>query len=500
VKTAINNNLFLLAALITDLVLIMAGQATAQTFTILYSFNGYDGSDPQGGLIVSGDTLYGTTLQGGVGGGIGDGGVVFALSTDGTGFTNLYTFLGTTSQPSPSDAFLPTAGLILLGDTVDGTTVDGGSFTGSSFAGGTLFSVKTDGSGSSILYSFSSLPRNPPQTNASGASPDSALVLSGKTLYGTAEAGGVLGYGTVFAINTNGQGFTNLHNFKGGSDGAFPSAGLLLSGDVLYGTTEGSDSRGASGNATVFRIKTDGSIFTALHVFTATRANSSGVYANSDGANPEGELVLSGNTLYGTAAIGGTFGNGTVFALSTNGFGFTNLHNFTGASDGAYPSGFLVLRGDTLYGTTQYGGSSSNGTVFAVNTDGTGFTNIYSFTAPTGPLPFATNSDGANPAGGLTLSGNALYGTAGSGGTLSHGTVFSISLPVLRPPLTITASGQNVVLSWPTAATGFALQVTTNFGPSSIWTTNFPTPVVANGVNTVTNPMSGTQQFYRLSQ
>jgi uncharacterized repeat protein (TIGR03803 family) len=478
-------------------------RATAQTFTIIYSFNGYDGSDPQGGLIVSGNTLYGTTLQGGVGGGISDGGVVFALGTDGTGFTNLHIFPGLFSAP-PSDGFLPLGGVILLGDTVYGTTGDGGSF-----GGGTVFSVNTDGSGSSILYSFVwsfALPQNPPQTNASGAFPDCGLVLSGKTLYGTAEAGGVLGYGTVFAINTNGQGFTNLHNFSKGTDGARPSTGLVLSGEVLYGTTEGSVSDlgivGPSGNGTVFRMKTDGSVFTVLHAFTAMGTKSSGISTNSDGAEPESELVLSDNTLYGTAAIGGTFGNGTVFALNTNGLGFTNLHNFTGTSDGAYPSGFLVLRGDTLYGTTQYGGISSNGTVFAVNTDGTGFTNIYSFTAPTGPSTssFPTNSDGANPAGGLTLSGNFLYGTAGSGGTLGHGTVFSISLPVLRPPLTITPLGQNVVLSWPTTATGFTLQATTNFGTSSIWATNFPTPVVANGVNTVTNPISGTQQFFRLSQ
>ena len=242
-------------------------------------------------------------------------------------------------------------------------------------------------------------------------------------------------------------------------------------------------------------MKTDGSIFTVLHVFTG----SSSVSTNSDGAGPEGELLLSGNTLYGTAALGGIFGQGTVFALNTNGFGFTNLHNFTGTSDGSYPSGFLVLRGDTLYGTTQYGGSSRNGTVFAIKTDGTGFTNLYSFTAPTGPLPFTTNSDGANPTGGLTLSGNTLYGTAAYGGTLGNGTVFSISLPVLRPSLTITPLGQNVVLRWSANATGFTLQATTNLSSSAVWT-NCAMPVVINGLYTVTNLISGTQQFFRLSQ
>ena len=49
-------------------------------------------------------------------------------------------------------------------------------------------------------------------------------------------------------------------------------------------------------------------------------------------------------------------------------------------SDGAYPHAGLILSGNTLYGTAYGGGSSGNGTVFAVNTDGTGFTNLYSFT------------------------------------------------------------------------------------------------------------------------
>src|SRR5438270_518090 len=87
---------------------------------------------------------------------------------------------------------------------------------------------------------------------------------------------------------------------------------------------------------------------------------------------------------------------------------FTTLHSFN-HSDGANPLAGLVLSGNTLYGTAQSGGSSGYGTVFAVNTDGTGFTNLHSFTARN---TFGANSDGANPAAGLVLSGNTLYGTA----------------------------------------------------------------------------------------
>src|ERR1035437_4168022 len=88
-KTYIKN-LFLLPALIADLGLIPAGRGTAQTVTTLHSFAGSpsDGARPTAGLILSGNTLYGTAFQGGSSGA----GMVFTVNTDGTGFTNLHSF------------------------------------------------------------------------------------------------------------------------------------------------------------------------------------------------------------------------------------------------------------------------------------------------------------------------------------------------------------------------------------------------------------------------
>jgi len=77
---------------------------------------------------------------------------------------------------------------------------------------------------------------------------------------------------------------------------------------------------------------------------------------------------------------------------------------------------------------------------------------------------------------------------------------FSFSLQQQPPPqLTITPALGNVILTWSTNSTGFTLQSSTNFA-SPHWTTNLPAPVIVNGLNTVTNPISSTQQFFRLSR
>ena len=197
--------------------------------------------------------------------------------------------------------------------------------------------------------------------------------------------------GLILTGRATAQTFTTLHSFTStGSDGADLEAGLILSGNTLYGTTCGG---GTNGYGTVFSLNTNGTNFSTLWNFTGGR----------DGAVPYAGLILSGKTLYGTTQEGGSSGWGTVFAINTNGMGFTNLYSFTGGSDGKYPCAGLILSSNTLYGTARDGGSSGDGTIFAINTNGTGFTNLHSFTGV---------SDGNYPCAGLILSSNTLYGTA----------------------------------------------------------------------------------------
>jgi uncharacterized repeat protein (TIGR03803 family) len=492
----------LLPALIAVLGLILAGRATAQTFTILYSFTATqtnalgnytnrNGAIPSSALILSGNTLYGTTSGGGSAGN----GAVFALNPDGTSLTNLHSFTAQQTNAlgnyTNSDGAYLRAGLILSGNTLYGMAEQGGT-NGS----GTVFAVHTDGTGFMTLHTF---------TNSSndGANPYDGLILSGNTLYGTTSGGGSAGNGTVFALNINGTGFTNLHSFSAlsayypvgplyrtNSDGANPDAGLILSGSTLYGVAAGG---GSLGFGSVFAVNTNGTSFTTLHSFAG---------APSEGYDPLGGLVLSGTNLYGTTEYDGSAGYGTVFVVNTNGTVFTTLHHFAGPpGEGGYPYAGLILSSNILYGTTWAGGSSNKGTVFAVNTEGTVFTNLYSFTATAGSL--ATNSDGVAPYAGLILSGNILYGAALRGGSAGNGTVFSLALPL--PQLAIMRFETNVVLTWPTnnawfSYTGFTLHSTTNLVSPVVWSTVSPVPVVVNGQNAVTNPISGTRNFYRLSQ
>ena len=140
------------------------------------------------------------------------------------------------------------------------------------------------------------------------------------------------------------------------------------------------------------------------------------------------KVVVSGNTLYGTTEMGGpninanpaADGTGTIFKINTDGTGFAKLYNFSSDtngfssanSDGADPWAGLVLSSSTLYGTAHEGGDNGKGTIFKINTDGTGFTTLHSFSALQGGGSdgYTWNYDGAWPVGKLVLSGNILYG------------------------------------------------------------------------------------------
>ena len=328
-------------------------------------------------------------------------------------FSTLYTF--------STDTF-PHGSLTLSGSTLYGMTQEGGATATAKNPGdGTIFQLNTDGTGFEVLHSFSG-------GKTDGADPEGSLTLSGSTLYGMTEAGGG-GGGTIFQINTDGSGYKVLHSFEDVPDGAGPGGDLTLSGSTLYGMT----SSGGIAFGTIFQINTDGTGYQVLHNFSGYPG---------DGATPDGSLTLSGSTLYGMTIGGGVKDDfGTIFQINTDGTGYKVLYSFTAvANDGGAPTGDLTLSGtgSTLYGMTFGGGAKYLGTIFQINTNGTGYQQLYSFTGL---------SDGGYPYGSLTLSGSTLYGmTQQHGGSNGEGTIFSWSLTsgaVPGAPTKVTAKPGN---------------------------------------------------------
>jgi uncharacterized repeat protein (TIGR03803 family) len=264
----------------------------------------------------------------------------------------------------------------------------------------------------------------------------------------------------------------------GGTNGANPRAGLTLSSNTLYGTTVVVIPTASTGYGTVFKVNTDGTGYTVLKNFASPTG------AASDGATPSGGLTVSGSAIYGTTFSGGTNGYGVVFKLNMDGTGYTVLKNFS-SSDGANPDfGKLALSGNMLYGTTKYGGASGNGTIFQINTDGTGFAVLKSF----GSLINNTNSDGANPWAGVTLSGNTLYGTTYGGGTSGYGTIFTLTLP---PPPSVTFVTTNGNFGF--SNNQFVLQLVGSGGSNVVISASTN---LQNWIPLVTNPLaSGSISF-----
>jgi uncharacterized repeat protein (TIGR03803 family) len=148
-----------------------------------------------------------------------------------------------------------------------------------------------------------------------------------------------------------------LHSFGSGSDGENPEAGLIDVNGTLYGTTY---KGGAHGQGTVFSITTGGTE-KVLHSFGS----------GSDGANPEAALVDVNGKLYGTTYYGGTHGDGAVVSLSTSQTEHVVYSFGAGSDDARYPEAGLIDVNGILYGTTPYGGGTSdNGTVFSTTTAG----------------------------------------------------------------------------------------------------------------------------------
>jgi uncharacterized repeat protein (TIGR03803 family) len=336
------------------------------TEKVLFSFTGLDGESPEGGVIFdSAGNLYGTTNAGGAN----SVGAVFELMPPvppSTKWTEkvLYSFLNNVvdgRNPGDNLAF-------------DGAgNLYGVTFFGGAYGVGAVFELSPTEGGDwveTLPHSF-----NPNVSIGDGTDPRSSLTVdSAGNLYGTTLFGGSLGNGTVYELSPSSGGTwteTILYNFANDdTDGGLPAGGLSFdSSGNLYGTTTAG---GTSSGGTVFKLtpSSGGSWSeTVLYYFS----NSS-----HDGSYPYGNVTFdSAGDLYGTTLQGGTGTGctntsscGVVYELKpTSGLWAERvIHNFTNnGNDGYYPeAGVTIGSGGILYGTTYYGGTSDEGTVFSL--------------------------------------------------------------------------------------------------------------------------------------
>jgi uncharacterized repeat protein (TIGR03803 family) len=249
------------------------------------------------------------------------------------------------------------------------------------------------------------------------------------TMYGTTTTGGAFDQGVVYSIAPNGA-FNVLHSFNG-SDGSVPSSVLWLPDGYLYGTASGG---GDVGEGIVFRMTLSGDL-TILHSFT-----------QEEGFSPNGVVSDLAGNLWGDTQFGGVAQQGTIYRIARDGNNFTLVYTFDGGIQGGNVSQSLVIGCDgAMYGTTQYGGTYNEGTLFRVRHSGQVDT-LHSFGA---------GVDGAFPGGGSPIALGPtchFYGLAEFGGTLGGGTLYEADMSGNVRSLynfDSTAGQASVQIGWP---------------------------------------------------
>ncbi len=422
-----------------------------------------EGGNPAAPLVLDADgTLYGTTSNGGNG----NSGTLFKLKTNGSAFAYLHLLAGSV------EGSLPAGGVVLSSNRLFGTC-----FAGGSSGVGTVFANDKGKTGFQVLKTFSTL-------GGDGRSPAAQLLeANDHSFYGTTYFGGGAAAGTIFRINRDAGGYSIIFRFTNNVSGANPSARLLQGADgALYGSAE---TNGPGGQGLVFALAQNNTGFRIVKSFSASAGSL---------RKPQGALLQgTDDFLYGTAAAGGVDGFGGVFKVSTNGTGYQVLHEFsaTGADGRAPVAGLTHGPDGMLYGMTQSGGGSINGSIFRLNPDGTRYEKVYAFSG--------LNGTGGNPLSELIAGPDGtLYGTTSTGGVFNLGTVFRISFDTSGPELTIRSFGGGFELSWPEAGADFQLQFTSNVSNPNGWTSTGLTPVLSNGAYRVQTQPAQSSGFYRL--
>ena len=347
----------------------------APTVTTIWLFDGFDGLDPQTGVVRGPDgSLYGTTISGGYGFAAceseSDGcGVLFKLAKNGSRWSEALLHIFNAASGYRNDGIAPGGPPLLIDGTLYGISQSGGAYP---HYYGTIFKESTNGTGYAIIYRF----------NRSVSAPVGTLIAGPNgTLYGETIGGGSTecrsgaqpGCGTVYSIKRDGSALKVLYAFKGvrHGDGAQPSGYLTLVDGNLFGATEegGKKGCGRSGCGIVFELRKNASKGYSESVLYKFDAD-----PNGSAPLPWGMALDAGSgQLYGTTeaagdcsgSFGGTNGScGTIFRVDPSTGRYARVYQFDGPPDGALPFGTPVIAGGALWGETYGGGTDKTGTLW----------------------------------------------------------------------------------------------------------------------------------------
>jgi len=367
---------------------IFSYDAATGNYTQLLSFDGTDGSYPEGSLLQASDgKLYGMTLRGGSV----DYGVIFSFDPVTSTYTKLYEFGYANNGSYPHGNLMQASDGKLYGMTG----------IGGNYGNGVIFSYNLSSSSFSKLYDFDS---------TSGGWPEGTLLqASDGKLYGTTIFGGVNNEGVIFSFNLATSTYTKEIDFNG-KNGAHPQNNLIEGADgKLYGMTSEGGSKNNDG--VIFSFAPSTSTYIKLYNFNDT-----------NGTHPEGSLIQAADgKLYGMTAYGGSNNYGVIFSFDPFSSTYTKLYGFNGTK-GAQPWGSLLQASDgKLYGMTSRGGINdyglSGGVIFSYDVSTATYNKLKSFN---------TNQDGNTLNGGICKASDGnLYGTTTYGGSNNYGVIFS---------------------------------------------------------------------------
>lgn len=356
-------------------------------YTPVFSFGGNpaDAEPPIPVLVQSTNgVLFGMTSRGGALGG----GTLFSIHSDGSGYQSIHSFSLESTATSRSLS-LGSDGW-LYGTLPEAPVV------------GSVYRVRSDGSGWSVLVDFAS-------AIGGECTPGPLTQAADGTLYGTAWTRSPARQCVIFSVQPDGTHYRVVSTFSPGvptisSTDTVPRVWLTPCTDgFLYGAL----SRIASaGDEMIFRLRPDGTGFRTIHSF-------SGIV--QDGRQPTGELLLlPGGRLTGVTTQGGRANLGAVFQCQTDGSAYQIVHSFSGGGDGGNPPSGMAFAGDgTYYGT------AGAGALYRIRPDGSGYGNLW----PDDRRPL----EGNQPTTSLTVHLNGfLYGVTSVGGNWGGGAIYRV--------------------------------------------------------------------------